>query len=295
MKNRVARLTTLTALLVPGLAAACGQAGKEAGVADAPASEAPPDSSLVLRVDHTGGFVTPQTLATRLPLVSVYADGRVITAGPQTAVYPGPALPNLVQRTIAREDVDELVELALAKGVAGTADLGRPGVTDMPSTRFTVVSGGRQHVLEAYALVRDEMAGAGLTDAQEQARAELLELVDALSDLPSTLGPEAAAPEQPYVATSVAAVSAPWVAPGDALPAQPAKEWPGPALPGEPVVAGDTLGCVTATGDQAAAVLAAAQDANATTPWSSGAGTWSITLRPLLPDEAGCTDLMSKS
>ncbi|NHC13050.1 hypothetical protein [Motilibacter deserti] len=284
----------LTALLVP-LLAACGQAGEEAAVTDDASTPDVVDSSLVLRVDHTGGFVTPQMLATRLPLVSVYADGRVITTGPQTAIYPGPALPNLQQRAIAREDVDKLVELALSKGVARTTDLGRPAVSDMANTRFMVVSGGQQHVLEAYALVQDDMASEQLTAAQKQARGELLELVDALTDLSATLGAEAVAPEQAYAPAAVAAVAGPWTGPGDGLPAQQAKEWPGPALPGEPLMAGDVLGCVTATGDQAAAVLATARDANAATPWSSGEQKWSVTLRPLLPDEDDCSALKSKS
>jgi hypothetical protein len=49
---------------------------------------------------------------------------------------------------------------------------------------------------------------------------------------------------------------------------------------------------VTATGDQARAVLDAAASATQLTPWVSGDGTrWSVLFRPLLPDESGCADL----
>jgi hypothetical protein len=49
---------------------------------------------------------------------------------------------------------------------------------------------------------------------------------------------------------------------------------------------------VTATGDQARAVLDAAGAASAVTPWTTpDGGRWSVTLRPLLPDESGCADL----
>ncbi len=65
--------------------------------------------------------------------------------------------------------------------------------------------------------------------------------------------------------------------------------WPGPPLPGEPIAPG--VGCVVATGDQAAAVVEAATAATALTPWSDGGSTWSVTFRPLLPDETGCADL----
>ena len=46
----------------------------------------------MLRVGYTGGFVSPPATAGRLPLISVYADGRVISEGPVAAIYPGPAL-----------------------------------------------------------------------------------------------------------------------------------------------------------------------------------------------------------
>jgi hypothetical protein len=50
---------------------------------------------LVLRAEYTGGFISPSVLVGRLPIVSVYADGRVITEGPVEAIFPGPALPNV--------------------------------------------------------------------------------------------------------------------------------------------------------------------------------------------------------
>jgi hypothetical protein len=49
---------------------------------------------------------------------------------------------------------------------------------------------------------------------------------------------------------------------------------------------------VTATGQAAAAVLAAARSATQLTPWTSTDGRkWSVTFRPLLPGESGCADL----
>jgi len=48
---------------------------------------------------------------------------------------------------------------------------------------------------------------------------------------------------------------------------------------------------VVATGAQLDTVLAAVAKANQNTPWSSGGNTYSITFRPLLPDESGCADL----
>ncbi|MCW2583991.1 MAG: hypothetical protein JWQ53_2781, partial [Klenkia sp.] len=49
---------------------------------------------LVLQIAFTGGYVTPTTTVSRLPLVAVYRDGRVFSEGPVTAVHPGPAWPD---------------------------------------------------------------------------------------------------------------------------------------------------------------------------------------------------------
>ena len=129
------------------------------------------------------------------------------------------------------------------------------------------------------------MEGSGLTAEQEAAREKLSELLTSLTD--GALG----ADSHGYEADAVAAVASPWVDPEDGLE-QPEVPWPGPALPGEPTGGPPDVSCVTATGDQAQALLDAAVSANGATPWVTPDGTrWSIVLRPLLPDESGCADL----
>jgi len=47
--------------------------------------------------------------------------------------------------------------------------------------------------------------------------------------------------------------------------------------------------CGVVTGDDLTSLLAAAaKDANAHTPWTSGGTEYHLILRPLLPDEHGC-------
>ncbi|WP_243407364.1 hypothetical protein [Frankia canadensis] len=48
---------------------------------------------------------------------------------------------------------------------------------------------------------------------------------------------------------------------------------------------------MTARGDEATRLLAAARTAATTTPWTSGGRKWRVSLRPLLPDGSGCADL----
>lgn len=277
----------LAAVLVLGLGA-CAERGSTGGPSAATSSsEAPSEAAasegLVLRVEHTGGFVTPSMTAGRLPLVSVYADGRVITEGPVIAIYPAPALPNLQVAEIGEDDVQDLVDRALAAGVADTADLGMPPVADAPSTRFTLVTSEGTYEREVYALW-ETPEGSGLTPEQDEARSRLSDLLAALTD-PGTVT------TTPYAPESVAAVVTPWIDPQDGL-AQAGLPWPGPALPGQPTGGPPDVTCVTASGAEAQALLAAAGNGNAATPWLTGDGSrWSVTFRPLLPDETGCADL----
>lgn len=273
------------ALAVALVLAGCAERGGTGSsvVPDIPTVEPAAAEGLVLRVEHTGGFVTPSTTASRLPLVSVYADGRVITEGPVPAIYPAPALPNLQVAEIGQDGVQDLVDRALAAGVAETDDLGRPPVADAPSTRFTVVTSAETYVREVYALWESPPEDSGLTSDQEAARAELADLLAELTDQGA-----ASAGYEPEV---VAAVVTPWSDPQDGL-TQPELPWPGPALPGEPTGGPPDVTCVTAGGAEAQALLEAARNGNAATPWLTADGSrWSVTFRPLLPDESGCADL----
>ncbi|MDG4786865.1 hypothetical protein O7626_13150 [Micromonospora sp. WMMD1102] len=290
---RGVRITCVGALLL--LAAACardgagstgdgpgGGSGGDAGPAD--------PNAVVLRVEDVGGFVSPAARLTRVPRVTIYADGRLITEGPQLAIYPGPALPNLQQQRLTSEQVDRLVEQARAAGVGTATDLGRPPVADVPSTRFTVSSAsGGTDVLEVYALAESGENVSGLTEEQRATRAELQKLVSTLTELP--LSQEKAGEVKPYQAETIAAVAIPW-RPGDNGPdAPPEVAWPGPALPGSPPSSGFDQGCVEVRGAEATALLGAAAKANSRTPWTSGGERWQVALRPLLPDEKSCADL----
>ena len=53
------------------------------GAAGSTPSPRPVDpDKVIFRVSWDGGFVTPETLLGRVPMIAVYADGRVITQGP---------------------------------------------------------------------------------------------------------------------------------------------------------------------------------------------------------------------
>jgi hypothetical protein len=295
---------SITGVVRPALAvalllgtAACAERAGSPGSPSPSSTAALPDGdegTLVLQAEFTGGFVTPESIPSRLPLASVYADGRVIFEGPVNAIYPGPAWPNVQVLDIGPDGVQELADRALAAGVAETDDLGMPPLADVFTTRFTLVTATETFVREVYGLTETQgMPDTGLTEEQRAARGELSSLLEELTGL-AMFEDGAPAPES-WTPAAVAAVVRPWT-PSEEDIAQglipEPQEWPGPTLPGEPL-GFPGLTCVTAAGAEADAVMAAAQGATMLTPWLSADGSrWSVLFRPLLPHETGCADLL---
>ncbi|MFG1604536.1 hypothetical protein [Actinoplanes sp. NPDC049265] len=274
------------ALALIALSACARTDANGAPAGDAPSSNAPgTGGDLVLRMTSEGGFVPAERVVGRIPEVSVYADGRVITEGPVPAIYPGPAMPNLQVTTITREQVTALAQEAQAAGVRTGSDLGQPGVADAPNTRIDVIVDGTTQSVSVMALREAQENDPRLTPEQRAARVKLVKFADKLRGYGT--GPQS----QPYRAAKVAALAQPYVRQNDGMPGEfTPVAWPGPALPGENLNPNVKIGCVVADGP---AVQAAATKgkANQQTPWTSGSDQFRITFRPLLPDENGCADL----
>jgi hypothetical protein len=288
----------LIAAAVPlSLLSACAQpVGNDAAAAPGPAESStaaplPGADDLVLRAEAYGGFVPADLVVGRLPMVSVYGDGRVIAEGPVPAIYPPPALPNLQVQMVTPEVVRELVRQGLAAGVKNGTDYGRPGVADAPTTRVTVISDGVTQSVAAEALGEAQSTDPNLTEAQRAARTKLSAYVKKLTGLSSAPGMSRPVTYQPE---TVAVLARPWADNGSGEPAPATKAWTGPKLPGGYLNPDIKIGCVVVTGAQKDAVLADAKTASHITPWTAGYDKWLITFRPLLPDEAkGCAVLSS--
>lgn len=269
------------------------------GNAHAASSEATIDpDTIAIRVDQLTGLQPAD--ATRLPLLVVYGDGRVLTEKPPRGRA---ALPTILQRRISTAAVRALVDRATQVRAGAPTDFGKPPAADATATRFTVTTSAGVRITEVAGLADDSIGG--LTAAQRKARKAAQGLLAALTDLPATLGADAVGPAETYVPTGIAAVATPWNGycasppPGVKLPhpcgdepaGSKARPWPGPALPGKQISAGTPIPCVTVTGHAATALLTAARTAVPTTPWASGGSQWRASLRPLLPGESGCADL----
>jgi hypothetical protein len=262
--------------------AACGGSSTEGR--GGPATE--PANTVVLRVVTRGGFATESRQAGQPPQVSVFDDGRVVTIGPTTLEYPGPALPNLQELRLTGDGVGRIIDEARDVGLLDDPppDYGDAGITDQPTTTVTVRVDGRSRRVDVYALDFSD----GVTSEQRDNREQLMRLIQRGGDP----GPEGidVVPRsiRRYEPTGVAVI----IRPSDSTEGE-ARAWPLDDLAGlgDPYerLAGAT--CKVFDRGQLAAVLEVARPARDADRWESAGASYNLQFRPLLPDERGCEDL----
>jgi hypothetical protein len=186
-------LATVTLTLV---AAACSSAG----AATAPPSAnggsptpAPTQSGvdhpsgatdIVLRMDEGGGFVPIDFAASQAPVFTLYGDGRIVFQQLVQNV-PQPDANGITKpvpwRTAQLDagQIEELLTFALGPGGLGTArdSYMNNGIADAPNTIFTINAGGLKKTVLVNALGMDPSGG-----PDDAARAEFKKLADRLHD-----------------------------------------------------------------------------------------------------------------
>ncbi|MEX2551663.1 MAG: hypothetical protein WD627_01480 [Actinomycetota bacterium] len=311
-------MKTLALILLSLLLGACARSDSgnpETGTPPSIESKGPDD--VVLRVDTGGGFVPVEVNLADIPEFSLYGDGRVITQGPQIMIYPGPALPNLLVREIAQAGVTEILKAAQKAGLTGSNrnfDQAANVVTDMPTTTFTLSTDDGTHETSAYGFdfLREVE---NLSDKDREAIDALFEFQSFIQDLEGRLPEGSVGKEESYEPRQMRVhaterVTQPAEEPTGEQPAEtpaetpeePAIEPPVEELPQEPVAwplpaplsefgqpsQPESYRCGTVEGADLDLLLTAAQKANQLSPWTSGDKTYTVILRPLLPDETGC-------
>jgi hypothetical protein len=263
----------ITAVL---LLVACG--GQSTSRPERP--QAPPPAGadqLVLRVVTRGGFAAEANPPAQLPQLSVFGDGRVITQGPTTLEYPGPALPNLQEYRLTDGGLARIIDEARDLGLLDDPppDFGDPGITDQPTTTVTVQVDGRTRQVNVYALGFDD----GLTAEQRENRRQLQQFIGS-SGHPHHVGVYVV-PGTPrrYEPEALAVLAEPFLLDIETE----RRDWP----------LGDLAGteCTVLAGDDLAAVLDAARTAREDVRWLSGDESYRLVLRPLLPDGHTCDDV----
>ncbi len=271
------------------LIACVGSAG---AIAPSPSPDAIDGDTPVFRVSWDGGFVTPEMLLGRMPIVTVYADGRVITNGPVVAIYPGPLMPNLQERTLSKAGLERLIELAREKDLLKTVHYDFPGIADAADTVLEIQLDGETFRVSAYAL-GDAAVDTGASDLDQatiDGRADLRAFVDALTGIPAAdfIDEEHAFPIKGLQIYAGKAV----VVPNSELPGeQPAIDWPLADL----ATAGDKVDngvldvrCQVVEGEDLAEILPILDAANSLSTFRSEGELYSFIVVPLLPGDTGC-------
>jgi hypothetical protein len=239
MPNR-ATPTIILALVVVSALAACGgstvtqepaatggaaaSGGVPQGVSPSEAAARDPDAidhptgatDIVLRVSESGGFVPMDYAMIRVPLFTLYGDGRVLVVASEGTLKGQPGmledLPVLLETRLSEPEMQAVLKSALVEGRLGIAkDRYEATALDLPTTVFEIQAGGASRTVSVGGLVAEPAPGA---DAP---------VLGALAQLAQRLRSVRA--ELPYEAQAWVAVIAEWErSPGD--PAAVAWPWP---------------------------------------------------------------------
>lgn len=248
---------------------------------------------LVLQITNTGGFVPQEYLLSQLPVASLYGDGRLIVEGPQIAIFPPPALPNLLVTRLNAEGMQTI--LARAEGVGllngdQVYDDLTSVVTDVGYTNFYTNAGGATSLVSVYALGFEDDS---VPSEHQELFRELASFLDfVLAASTSMPGSSIDEPQAPYRFEQLRVYSMPVTeeVPGDPEVGAEEVAWP-LSTPlselGEPARLEGTR-CFVIEGADLQTLLPYLEAANTETRWESDGQLYVLFVRPLLPDEHGC-------
>jgi hypothetical protein len=301
--SRPIRLAVVTFLA--GIVVACSSAASSGSPAPtAPPSALPPGSTvpstssspaatvgaLLLKVTSEGGFIDPAATLAALPTVAVYTDGRILTPGPVDAIYPGPLLSPVAVRDVGPSGAAAILAAIKQVGLdkPASANPGIPG--DAGTNVFTAVVDGTT-TMSRFAGARPGQPGGPIASGAEEGAAAIA-LMARLLDSGETWGAPAATDTR-YVPAGYRVYVAPGAPQADPQASRSPVAWPlsrplaefgSPADP-DRGIAGLRQGVVL--GADAATLGAVLERATAVTAFTSGGSSYTLSVRPLLPDEAG--------
>jgi hypothetical protein len=286
-------LKPLSLILAGAMLAACST-GPGPSPTGAPPTGVPPTGQptqasvqVLLRVTSEGGFINPSANLASVPTVSVYADGRILTPGAVDAVYPGPLLPPVQIKDVGAAGAQAIVAAIRSAGLDKAGAGGGIGNPDAATTVFAVNVDGTTVTTRFH--LGGGPGGPGLPGAAspDPSVAAAGDLLNRLTDQAETWGVA-----NPVVSTLTPTAYRIFVAPGapvgDMLTSEPTVAWPLAtpldqfAVP-DRGIAGLRQGAVFGADAQALGPVLAA--ANALTAFSSGGNLYTLSVRPLLPDE----------
>lgn len=286
--RRRRRLALVLLVALAAAAAACGDDAQPVEVGSGSGGDASlqPDD-VVVSVEVVGAFTTPEWTFQNLPSVVVYGDGTRLSLGPQTMIYPGAAVPSVLQDQLSDDDVAALIAAARDAGLdRDDVDYGQPPVADAGDTVVTLTLDGETYVHRATALglvESDAAVSAQLTEAQREARTGLADFVS------EVLLAAPAGEVDAYAADRFRL----WVRPADevdtgaeedGMPGPRTTDWTVDSIRLEPAE------CLAVEGDAVVPLAALLAEADSLTRFDDGTTRWAVVARPVLPHEPTCPD-----
>ncbi len=280
-------------------------AGPSTAPTDGDGIDHPTGDEAILVVSGQGGLIPIEWTARAVPAFVLLGDGRVIIGGAVPAIFPGPAMPPMNERTLTEEGIQAILEAVEDTGLF-TTDLELRGaqgmVADAADTVFELNAAGHDVTVTVYALGMvgpDMELPPGMTSAELEAHRLLGGLNDALMSIDTSVPAEQWEGEgwQPYQPEAlrlyIRDVSG---EPVDAEVPPDLRDWPGTidaATFGTEVAHfGNGTRCGTVEGDEAAAWLEDLAEATEISRWTTdGEDRYTIIARPLLPhEEVACPE-----
>ncbi len=255
-------------------------AGSDAPQAtDAPAGIQHPTGAeeVVVRYGSEGGFVPTGFAFMNLPTVLITGDGRVIQPGVIPAIYPGPLVRPLRERSITEAGIQEILEIADANDLLQEPPkyARNDMLADAPDTVVALQAKGGSFVHRAYAL--------GFDTETDPDRQKLAAFTAAMDDIDTAAGPENLGADAEFTAAAYRIMAMPtdianWEG-NDPAPEQ--RRWPKDA----PVRLADAAQCAQLDAAVADPIFA---DATELTFFTDEGQLYQVFVAPLLPGDATC-------
>jgi hypothetical protein len=274
------------------LLAACGDGVDPAGSPvdttpgdTTPATEAPTEGiehptgadEVVVRSTNEGGFVPMGYSFVNQPNLLITGDLRVIEPGAMMAIFPGPMIRPLFQRSITEEGLQTLLALADESEMLQDPPeyATNPMIADASDTVVTLAAAGGVFTHRAYAL--------GIDEESDPDRARFFEFSQALRNLPAVVGEANLGEQQPYVGTQYRFMAVPVNIEDYATnePAPEVRDWPADA----PVRLADATECALLEAAQVETLLA---DTTEWTFFTDADVTYQLFVAHVLPGDAAC-------
>lgn len=232
-------------------------------------------ADVVLEWGVYGGFTTRQIAFEMQPMLYVTSDGRAITPGVETMIYPGALVPANSVRSITQEGIDALLAAAEEAGMFAEVDYDADSmIADAGTTTLRIKADGEEYLHEAYALGFGGLSGPeGQVTPERQNLADFLEQ---LTDLPGLVGESELGPVEVFDATAYQFVADP-IADVSAFEIAPTVvPWPGDTG----VALADAVSCVEV---ERAVVGDLFETADELTFFGDAGVTYQLAVRPVFP------------